>query len=296
MIVNSANLAALFRGFSSIFNAGVASLTGKQLYERFTTIVPSSAKGNDYGWVGKFPTMREWLGDRIIQNLKAFKYSIENKHWESTISVDRDDVEDDNVGVYSAIVQNFVQAVTAHPNKLVLDLFHGAFSTLCFDGQYMVDDDHPVGDSTKSNKGTAALNTTSYAAARTAMMSLVDDNGNSLSVMPDVFIVPPQLEKTAREIVAPQLAGGASNIYANSAEVVVVPELAGNPTEWFLLDSKKPLKPFIFQRRKELKLTSMTDDKDSNVFMKKEFLFGVDARYNVGYGLWQVLYGSTGTV
>ena len=28
--------------------------------------------------------------------------------------------------------------------------------------------------------------------------------------------------------------------------------------------------------------------------MKKEFIYGVDARCNAGYGLWQLAFGSTG--
>ena len=33
---------------------------------------------------------------------------------------------------------------------------------------------------------------------------------------------------------------------------------------------------------------------DDNVFFKKEFIYGVDARCNAGYGLWQLAFGSTG--
>ena len=29
--------------------------------------------------------------------------------------------------------------------------------------------------------------------------------------------------------------------------------------------------------------------------MRNEFIWGVDARYNAGYGFWQMAYGSTGT-
>lgn len=32
------------------------------------------------------------------------------------------------------------------------------------------------------------------------------------------------------------------------------------------------------------------------MFFQDEYLYGVNARYNTGYGLWQLAYGSTGTV
>jgi phage major head subunit gpT-like protein len=35
---------------------------------------------------------------------------------------------------------------------------------------------------------------------------------------------------------------------------------------------------------------------DENVFMRKKFRYGVDDRKNVGYGLWQLAYGSKQTL
>ena len=62
--------------------------------------VPSSTKENVYPWLGTLPSMQKWAGDRIIRNLKAHKYSIENEKFEMTIAVKRDDIEDDQVGIY----------------------------------------------------------------------------------------------------------------------------------------------------------------------------------------------------
>ena len=39
----------------------------------------------------------------------------------------------------------------------------------------------------------------------------------------------------------------------------------------------------------------MTKETDENVFMRDEYLYGVNARDGVGYGFWQMAYGSTGT-
>ena len=89
---------------------------------------------------------------------------------------------------------------------------------------------------------------------------------------------------------------GSSNIYQDSADLIVAPYLASNPTAWYLLDTKKPLKPFIFQRRKAPVFVAKDSPDDEGVFMKKEFLFGVDSRDNAGYGLWQLAYGSDGSV
>lgn len=66
---------------------------------------------------------------------------------------------------------------------------------------------------------------------------------------------------------------------------------AGNP--WFLLDTNRPLKPLIYQKRKDYNLTNKTDASNSDhVYMTDEFLYGVDARGNWGFGFWQQAFAS----
>jgi phage major head subunit gpT-like protein len=59
----------------------------------------------------------------------------------------------------------------------------------------------------------------------------------------------------------------------------------GSGTAWYLLDLSRPIRPLIFQKRRDYSFVSMTDPNDEAVFTRKEFRFGVDARVNVGYGL-----------
>ena len=79
---------------------------------------------------------------------------------------------------------------------------------------------------------TQELNSTNYASARAAMMSLTNSAGNPLGIKPSLLIVPPALEGKAREILNAQFligsdtAGGSkSNIWQGSADLLVVPEL-----------------------------------------------------------------------
>lgn len=67
---------------------------------------------------------------------------------------------------------------------------------------------------------------------------------------------------------------------------------AGNQSPWFLIDSHRAIKPLIYQTRKSPVLTRKDDDGDDNVFYRKEYIYGVDARAAAGYGLWQLAYGS----
>lgn len=68
---------------------------------------------------------------------------------------------------------------------------------------------------------------------------------------------------------------------------------AGTSAPWFLFDTARPLKPLIFQNRRDYRLQQKTDPATSDkVFMTDEFLYGVDARVAAGFGFWQQAMGS----
>ena len=56
------------------------------------------------------------------------------------------------------------------------------------------------------------------------------------------------------------------------------------------------IKPVIFQRRRDYDLRRMDTRDDEHVFMRDAYRYGVDARVNAGYGLWQLAYGSKQTL
>lgn len=70
----------------------------------------------------------------------------------------------------------------------------------------------------------------------------------------------------------------------------------GAGAAWYLLDTSRPLKPFIFQKRKDYNFQAMTSQEDESVFMRNEYRYGVDARVNVGFGFWQMAYHSKQTL
>jgi phage major head subunit gpT-like protein len=70
----------------------------------------------------------------------------------------------------------------------------------------------------------------------------------------------------------------------------------GGGTPWFLLDCSRALKPIILQKRKDFEFVAKDKLTDENVFNKKEFVYGSDARGNVGFGFWQFAWGSKQTL
>lgn len=65
---------------------------------------------------------------------------------------------------------------------------------------------------------------------------------------------------------------------------------------WVLMDTSKVVKPFIFQKRKDYTFIRKDKDTDDNVFWDNNFVYGVEARVNGGYGLWQLAYASDKTL
>lgn len=143
MIVNHSNLAILNQAFSAAFQSGIEQAT--PMWAQLASLVPSTTSSTGYGWLGNMTQFREWVGERHYQRLKAHDYTIKNKTFENTVTVGREEIEDDQYGVYKLPMQQLGQDAAVHPDELVFDLFNAGFTTPCYDGQYFFDTDHPVG-------------------------------------------------------------------------------------------------------------------------------------------------------
>lgn len=223
MLINAANLAALRAGYSTAFQGGLDQ--APSLYTRVATEVRSTQKEQKYGWLGKMPNVREWIGARAVQNLAQHDYAIREKPFELTVAVDKDDIETDNLGIYAPMFTELGRSAGAFPDTLVWSLLKSGFNQPCYDGQSYFDTDHPV----------------------------LDEDGNEISV-------------------------------ANTD--------GGSGAPWFLLDVSRALKPVILQKRKDFTFVAKDRETDANVFDNKEFVYGTDARMNVGFGFWQFAWGS----
>lgn len=226
MIINKGNLTTLFVAFKTAFAAGLGQAPSQ--WSNIATPVPSTTGAEEYGWLGSFPNMREWLGERVVNGMATHGYTIRNKKFELTVGVPRDKIEDDQYGIYTPMMTEMGRAAAAHPDQLVFNLLKDGPSTLCYDGQNFFDTDHPVLDA----DGTTITSQSNW-----------DNNG-------------------------------------------------GSGTAWYLLDTSRALKPIIFQDRKKPNFVAKTSETDENVFDRGEYVYGVDSRCNVGFGFWQLAYGS----
>lgn len=292
MIITQQSLRGIYIGFNTLFNKSFEGQ--KPTFERVATVVPSTTDAETYAWLGDIPGMREWIGDREIQNITGSDYTIKNKDFELTVGVDRNAIEDDKIGLYNPSIQMLGESAALHPDELVYALLANGFTAKCYDGKAFFATDHEVGKDTVSNKITDKLSLEAYIAARAKMRSFKNSKGRSLGLVPDLLVVPPALEGKAREILVAEYINGTKNTMMDTAEIHVEPRLTSDEA-WFLLDTKRPIKPLIYQQRKKAKFVSITAEDSPNVFMQKKYIYGAESRGNAGFGFWQMAIGSDGS-
>jgi len=306
MEITTPVLRGLQTTFSKVFADGYANT--KPWWSRYASRVTSNSRSNTYGWAAKRTRVREWVGERVVQNLTNHSYAIANKPWEWTVGVDRDDIEDDNLGVYTLPVQEGGEEFAKHPDDLILQLMQEGESTLCFDGQNFYDTDHPV-DMYDSSKGTQSnyeasgypLTQANLLAVLAKMMGYKGEDGRPLRVNPNVLTVGPANMANAKALLESDLllqavrnlagtenvaAAAASNITKGILELDVIPELVGDGDAWYVSDTRKAIKPWVYQVRRAPVIVARVDLRDDNVFWQKEFIFGGDSRDNAGNALW----------
>jgi phage major head subunit gpT-like protein len=287
MIINSSTLQSLRTGFHSNFKSGYTA--APTFYDKFTSTISSTSDIETYGWMTQLPSMREWLGPRLVHNLNEAAYTLRNKSFELTIGVGREQIEDEKLGIYSTLFQDMGDSARRWPDQIVKTALQAGTSTTTFDGVNFFATTHPLNPAgNQSNNFTStALTAPNYVTTRAAMMAYTGSDGEVMGVMPNLLIVPPQLESTARTILnADFLSAGETNVWKNSAQLLVIPQLANQATTWYLADTSRPIKPLIFQQRKAPEFVSRTELDSDTVFHKKTFEFGVDSRGAAGYSLW----------
>jgi phage major head subunit gpT-like protein len=232
MIINAANIELAFKGFKAVF--GDAYAAAPVYWDKVAMKVSSTSRDESYGWLGQFPQMREWLsGEREVKQLEAFGYAITNRKFESTIGITRDDFADDKLGLFKPMFAEMGHTARQHPDTLIFPLLAAGFASLCYDGQYFFDTDHPI----------------------------PDEDG--------------------------PIVGGDGRNYRAVSNMQ-----AGAGAGWYLLDTTRAIRPIIWQEREGYQFTQVTRVDDDRVFMTDQYLYGIRARVNAGYGLWQLAFGS----
>lgn len=270
----------------------------------------------NHRWMRGIPQMREFTDSRIFNNVSTDGFTVQNKLWEDTISIQRVDLERDQWGVYSPMVAKLGQTAKLHRDSLGFGLLSSALSNtsitaydgIAFYGNHNAN--RSVAFNNKATGGGSALSETSLITGLTALRNRRDSHGQLLAATSSrpLLIVPPALEFTAKKlanlsfIVSTQPGTGASsassqasmseNILQGSFDIEVCPYLATS-TEWHLTLVDSLFKPIIFQVEQEVEFLG-PEKFPTRWAEQDEFCMGVRALYNAAVGLPDMVYGAVG--
>lgn len=300
-LFNASSIIAAQKSFNALYRESFDK--AEPMWPGLAMLAPSMTSEENYQWLGATAKIKEWVDVKTIDKLRGFDFLIKNKDWEGTIAIKRKDFEDDKLGLHSPRIQELGVEARVHPDELISSArVAGATSAgLCYDGQQFYDTDHNEGDTGNQSNvitgaGVTAANIrTDFFNALAKFRTFKDDKGRprirrmgSLAVK---ATIPAGLEAVFDELNNP---APGSTVPRTRIDYVVDPYLT-DANDYYYDYVGAPVRAFILQMRKEPMPVEMTDSQAELVFMQGEWLFGVEARYNVGYGLWQYSVKVTNT-
>lgn len=292
--ITNATLAAIQANFRTLFLSSFRAESS--VFQQMATVRDTDSAEEIWLFISGLPRMRKWLGERVVNNFRTIIHRMKHEDWESTVEVERNDILDDKLNIYRPLLEDMGRQAARLWDDLLVDAINNGDTALGFDGQYFFDTDHPTDptvptSASQSNRFTARpLTDDNYAWGRMQMMGWMGGDGRRLGVVPNILLVGPELEVTAKRIinsdVLPLGANGAfqQNVLRGTAQVVVMQELTG--ATWYLADTRNTMRPFIIQRRQQPKFVALDNPTDDSVFWRKKYHYGADARGAAGYGPW----------
>ena len=99
-----------------------------------------------YAFMGQFPNLREWVGDRVLGGLTLYDYTIKNLRFESTLNIPRMKLEDDSYGIFAPMAEQMGRVAKQHPDRILFGMLLNGFTLPCYDGQPFFSTAHPSFD------------------------------------------------------------------------------------------------------------------------------------------------------
>jgi len=306
MVINQANLDAMFQSFSTMFTEAYMGTPGP-LLEQVGTRIPSNTRDQRYPFMQTISgAFRQWTGARVINNVVVDGFVVTNIKWEDTLSIERTDLEDDQYSIYaSMLIPNLARNARILPDQQIANIFNS--NPICYDSRTLFATNHYLDPQAKTGAqsnslATKPLNAVNVALAQAALMTLKGPDGIPLGSYGTTILVPPSLQFAALTVANASFYpegkngvsgtfGSQSNVWAGQFNVVVSEYLtdSGDPTTavWYLLDNRSAsLRAALWQEREAPQLVSLVDPASSTVFFEDRYYMGGRARGAAAPGLW----------
>ena len=269
MNLNSETMRNLFYAFNAYLQRGLDG--GWKDYMRYCGFVKSTARIEKYPQTILAGAMREWVGDRVINEVKGKVLEVVNKDYEHTEGVSRNDIEDDTIGFYESLFYEMGLNAANLWAELSTEALTGNGKWADEKAFFLAD--RKIGNAAINNIVSGELSAETYETAASQMMMFTKADGKTpLGLVPDLLVVGPALKNTAKRILKMEMVVengvAVSNPNKDEADILVNPYLTGkNSKKWFLMCTKRGVKPVVVQKRKEGVLQRW--DKESDECVKE---------------------------
>ena len=196
---------------------------------------------------------------------QGYKVTATHVEFARGIQIKRKLYDDEQYGVMAKAARILADSAFSQREKAAAGVFINAFTDsgttgegfpiAGYDSVGLCSAAHPYSeyDSTaQNNESTLSLTKANVAATRQAMMAFTDDKGDLINIVPDVLLVPPELEDDALVIVKstqdPASANNAINPQAGRFQVVVWNYLTDS-NSWFTIDKGTMKEHLIWYNR-----------------------------------------------
>jgi hypothetical protein len=304
MPLTAGNFADLLKpGLKSIYDIGMSR--PQPMLEMLFGVQASTRFEEQYQGMGALGQVPVFDGTVPYHDFDAgYRTDIRNYEFAMGIQVERRLVDDDQYNQINRRASNMADAFQTTRETDAANVFINGFtdggtnrmgaSTNGADGVALLSTAHPHSpantNSTQANEATLALNIDNLDTTRQAMRNFTDDQGLLLGINPDMLLVPPELERTATQIVAeraiyePGSAQYDVNMFAGRFRPVVWNRLTdGNA--WFLIDSVLMKQHLIWQNRINPEF-AQAEDFDGLTAKFRGYM-----RYGIGWTDWRWIYG-----
>ena len=319
MDITPSSLSALYVRYSQIFQQ--AFLRYGIYWPKFAQLFNSTTTTEQHVWMDRVPVLRQWVGDRVINNVSLRTFSLTNLPYELTLGLDEFDVRDNKINAFAPSVQNMAEQSKKWGDVLFFGSQSGTSnqgaiaagaSFITYDGVAFWSASHPVNVDqgaagplgTQSNLATsAALSSATYFTARQTMRGYLGADGMPLNVNPQLLMTGTANEAAAIQILQTQWTAPSAAIGQNAASVVqqnalygtadlliapdmgVITNIGGNTgTPWLLMDPSGPVKPFLFQLREAPQFFFEVKPDSPSIISRHQIQVGVRTRGVGGYG------------
>lgn len=259
----------------------------------FTRETTSTGKSETYADVATVPMPSETVGMPIVHGAHDVTISVTNKHYDITIAITHDAINDNRVGGLEEWARQAGLNYERHKDKLCFQALNaGDTSTygLCYDGQNYFSNSHTDAGAeyttAQDNLNGSTLSLDNFETIEVAAANFLNDRGEPTGYNYDLIVTAPALKRTAAQITDNEEAYDTANREMNpyvGTKYLVSPYM--DSTAWVLVASGEVMKPIILQIRQAPKLV-MWDDNMTDEGGIRYFKF--DARYYVGYGDWRL--------